>query len=95
MTPMNAFARRMTITWLTLTAITIVSWQIGLDHGQPMRLNTAITAAVIGFALIKVRFIIREFMEVRTAPLIVKLITDGWLAATYAALLTAYLLPQH
>jgi hypothetical protein len=91
---MNSFARRMALTWVVLTIITLVSWQVGLDHGQPLALNTGITAAVLGFALIKVRFIIREFMEVRTAPASIKWITDIWLVATYAVLLTAYLLPQ-
>lgn len=88
---MQMFANRLTLTWLLLSVITIINWQLGADHaGQTFHLDSAITAAVIAFALIKMRFIMREFMEVRTAPAIVKWITDGWLVATFAVLMAAY-----
>jgi hypothetical protein len=82
---------RFDLTFILLAVITILSWRLGIKHvGHALQLNTAITAAVIAFALVKARFIMREFMEVRTAPLAIKLLTDVWLVAVFAILMTIY-----
>lgn len=88
---MTNFANRLLLTWLLLSGITIVSWQLGADHaGEVFHHDVAITAAILAFALVKIRFIMREFMEVRTAPPVVKWITDLWLLAVFGVLMTAY-----
>ena len=53
--------------------------------------NVSITVAVVLLGFIKGRFIIRYFMEVRTAPRSLKVSTDAWLVVLWAALLAIYL----
>jgi Prokaryotic Cytochrome C oxidase subunit IV len=82
---------RLTLTWILLSGITIVSWQLGLKHaGHALQLNTGITAGVIAFSLVKTRFIMREFMDVRHAPASIKWLTDIWLVVVFAILMTVY-----
>ena len=48
------------------------------------------TVVAICFALIKVRIIMREFMEVRGAPLVLRRLTDFWVLLMAVALLGVY-----
>ena len=48
------------------------------------------TVLAICFALIKVRIIIREFMEVRNAPQVLRRLTDFWILLMAVALLGVY-----
>ena len=90
---MNAISdKRMMVVWLALSAITLTQLGVGsVDGGQALRPNAALTAGAIGIALFKVRFIIREFMEVRHAPVLLGRLTDLWLALAGASLLGCYL----
>jgi len=82
---------RMTWTWIVLSVITAISWTLGSKHGDaPFEPNMAITAAVVVFSLVKVRFIIREFMEVRTCPNWIKRLSDAWLLTVLAVLGSIY-----
>jgi hypothetical protein len=82
----------MMVVWLALSAITLTQLGVGsVDGGQALRPNAAITAGAIGIALFKVRVIIREFMEVRHAPVLLGRLTDLWLALAGASLLGCYL----
>jgi hypothetical protein len=47
--------------------------------------------AIMLIAAIKVRLVMRHFMEVRRAPLALQFICDGWLLAVTALILTVYL----
>jgi hypothetical protein len=83
--------KRLLVAWLALSAITIASLSVArLDSPDALRANAAITVAAIAVALIKVRIIFREFMEVRHAPVLLGRLTDGWLVVTAAALLGTY-----
>jgi len=87
----TAFDRRLLGVWLALSAITALSWWIGSHHGHDaFRLNAAITFSVISIAVVKVRIIMREFMEVRQAPALLRRLTDVWLLFTAVALLGIY-----
>jgi len=78
---------RMTWTWALLSVITAISWALGSKHGdQPFEPNIAITLAVVVFSLVKVRFIIREFMEVRSCANWIKRLSDAWIVAVFALL---------
>jgi hypothetical protein len=88
---MTKYVDRLNITWLLLSGISILSWWLALDRaGHVVQLDTAITTTVIAFALIKARFIMREFMEVRTAPRSIKWLSDLWLAVLFALLIFIY-----
>ena len=83
--------KRLLVVWLALSAITMISWATaslgGRDAFQP---NAAITFGVIAIALVKVSVILREFMEVRHAPVLLCRLTDGWLLFTAVMLLGTY-----
>ena len=90
---MNAgFEKRLLVVWLVLSAITIGQLAVGLvDRQTALTPNAAITSSAIVMALIKVRLIFREFMEVRHAPLLLCRLTDLWVVLTGAILLGCYL----
>jgi hypothetical protein len=74
----TAFNKRLLAVWLILSAITVI--YLGIDHsadehGVP-KASIAVTVSAVVLALIKVRIIIREFMEVRHAPPLLCRITD-------------------
>ena len=89
---MNAgFEKRLIVVWLALSAITIAQLGVGsLDGQDALRPNAAITSSAIVIALVKVRIIIREFMEVRHAPVLLGRLTDLWLVITGVSLLGCY-----
>jgi hypothetical protein len=85
------FEKRLLAVWLALSAITLAALWVGsLDGRDALNANAVITFGVIAVALIKVRFIIREFMEVRRAPILLGRLTDGWLLLTAVTLLGTY-----
>ena len=85
-------ARSTTVVWVVLSAITVVSWWLGpAHHSGPLAPNTVITVVVLALGFLKARLIIRHFMEVRTAPLWLRVSTDVWLVALWGGVLGIYL----
>ena len=84
--------RRLLIVWLGLGSISLLQlWLGGTGEGlAATTANAGVTVSVLGMALVKVRFILREFMEVRHAPVLLGRLTDGWLALTAVILLGTY-----
>lgn len=80
--------KRLLVVWLGLSAITIA--QLGVGQAAPTP-SAAITASAILMALVKVRVIVREFMDVRHAPVLLCRLTDLWIVLTGATLLGCYL----
>ena len=83
--PQGSSARhRLTFVWLGLMAATVASWATGhrasLDSGL-------VSAIVIGVAFIKVRFVGLDFMELRTAPLPLRIAFEIWLLVACTALI--------
>lgn len=84
--------RLTTVTWLVLVAITVLAWWLAPGHSAgPVEPSIPITVAVIALSAVKVRLIIRNFMEVRTAPIWLRRATDAWLAVLWTAVLVIYL----
>ncbi len=85
------FEKRLLVVWLALSAITLAQLGVGSvgDPGQ-VTANTAITVSAILVALVKVRIIFREFMEVRHAPVLLCRLTDLWVVLTAVILLGGY-----
>jgi hypothetical protein len=82
---------RLTCVWLALSAITLAQLAVGsLGEQNSLAPNAAIASSAIMIALIKVRFIIREFMEVRHAPVLLSRLTDLWIVLTGVSLLGSY-----
>ena len=79
------------IVWLALSAITLAQLAVGsLDGPRALRPNAAITTGAIALALVKVRIVLREFMEVRHAPVLLCRLTDLWVVLAGASLLGGY-----
>jgi hypothetical protein len=76
-----------TYVFVVLAALTLTSYLLG---PAPVA-SLGITVAVLVLALVKVRLIIRYFMEVRSGPTWLKRCTDAWLVVLFAALLAIYL----
>ena len=85
------FEKRLLFVWLALSAITLVQLALGsLGERDSLTPNVGVTSSAIVIALIKVRVIIREFMEVRHAPVLLCRLTDLWVALTGVSLLGFY-----
>jgi hypothetical protein len=85
--------RRLLLAWLVLVLITLVYlWidQAADKHGVLVA-STGVTVAAIVLALIKARIIMREFMDVRHAPRVLRGLTDLLLVIMAVAMLGAYL----
>ena len=83
--------KRLHFVWLALSAITLAQLGLG-SRGERGVLtpNAAVTSIAIVIALVKVRVIIREFMEVRHAPVLLCRLTDLWVVVTGGSLLGSY-----
>lgn len=84
--------KRLLVVWLVLSVITLI--YLWIDHSADqdglLKPNAVVTISAIGLALIKVRIIFREFMEVRHAPALLCRLTDGWVLFMGVFLIGAY-----
>lgn len=80
---------RITLVWLLLLGATVASWELGHGIGglEPHHLGIAILVV----AFIKVRFVMLDFMEIRTAPLFARLLVEVWCVAICSILIALYL----
>ncbi|MEM7469215.1 MAG: cytochrome C oxidase subunit IV family protein [Pseudomonadota bacterium] len=75
--------------WLLLIIATALSWLMGGEHQTPLSAGQ-MASVVLLIALIKVRFVIRYFMEVREAAKSLRLATDLWVVGVAVVLLGLY-----
>ena len=85
--------KRLLGAWIVLVAITLI--YLWIDHAADasgvLLASTGVTVAAICLALVKVRIIMREFMDVRHAPPLLRHLTDLLVAVMAVALLGTYL----
>ncbi|MFV8167193.1 cytochrome C oxidase subunit IV family protein [Mycobacterium sp. 134] len=83
---------RLLIVWAILTAMTLVYVWLdeAVDQDGTLKASTVVTVSAIAIALVKVRIIFREFMEVRHAPTLLCRLTDGWVVLIGICLLGSY-----
>ena len=88
----TTFNKRLLIVWLILTSMTLAYVWIDhtVDQNGTLRASIAVTVSAILIALIKVRTIFREFMEVRHAPAWLCRLTDAWVVLIAVCLLGSY-----
>jgi cytochrome c oxidase subunit IV len=88
---MTALARTaVTPVWFFLVAATVVSWLLGADYGPGN--HTAATVSVMAVAFIKVRFVGLYFMELRHAPLALRLAFEAWTLLFVILVIAMYVL---
>lgn len=84
------FNKRLLFVWVILALLTLA--YLWIDHSADGLLNSSalVTSSVIVIALVKVRIIFREFMEVRDAPVLLCRLTDAWVVLIAVVLLGSY-----
>lgn len=87
----SAQTRTLTIIWIVLSGLTLLSWQLGAPHGMALDINVPITLGVLAMSYIKCRLIMRHFMEVRSGPRNLRLFADIWLAGLFTVIALIYL----
>ncbi len=70
---MTWVSRRLTVSWLVLVTVSILSFESSLLESK------AAGAIVIAIGLTKAWIVGSEFMEIRTAPLFMRIIFLSWL----------------
>ncbi len=84
------FNKRLLFVWVILAALTLAYLWIDHSAGGTLKSSAVVTSSVIVIALIKVRIIFREFMEVRDAPALLCRLTDAWVVLIAVVLLGSY-----
>jgi heme/copper-type cytochrome/quinol oxidase subunit 4 len=79
---------RISLIWLALIVATLISWRVGTDGGIHAHLATIVVLIV---AFLKVRFVGAYFMELRDAPLGLRLAFEGYCVVVCATLIVMYL----
>lgn len=75
------------LSWLILIAATLASWAVGADHGT----GSLVVVAVLGIAAIKVRLVGLDFMELRHAPIPLRVAFEIYCVGLWAVLSGIYL----
>ncbi|WP_207779248.1 cytochrome C oxidase subunit IV family protein [Zavarzinia aquatilis] len=75
---------RLSAIWLLLVLATVASWEIG--HGLGISDHRLASVAIVVVAMIKVRFVALDFMELRDAPLAFRVAANLWTAGIAAGL---------
>jgi len=85
--------RRLSVAWVVVVTITLIYLVIdgSVDDSDVMRASTVASVAAIGLALVKVRIVMRELMDVRHAPRILRTVTDALVLTMGVFLLATYL----
>lgn len=91
---MPKLGRRMLVAWLVVSLVTLayLGLDYSVDRGGANRASVAVTLGAVAIALVKVRIIFREFMEVRHAPVVLMRLVDVWIGIIAVSLVGSYLL---
>jgi hypothetical protein len=86
------FNKRLSVVWLILSSMTLgyVWMNSSVDDNGVLRPSIVVTVSAIVIALVKLRIIFREFMEVRHAPALLRRLTDLWVVLIGVCLLGSY-----
>jgi Prokaryotic Cytochrome C oxidase subunit IV len=76
--------RRITLVWIVLLALTFGSFVIGIEQSSGFAAQAALI--IIGIALFKVRIIGLHYMDLRSAPVGLRMMFEGYLLAVFTAL---------
>lgn len=73
--------------WLFLVVATVVSWAVGAEHGT----GSMVAVVVLAIAAIKVRLVGLDFMELRHAPIPLRVAFECYCVGIWALLSGLYL----
>ena len=80
---------KITFVWLVLILATALSWQLGHGFGFGDRYTYA-TITIVIIAFIKARLVFLDFMELRHAPLPLRLAFESWALVVGGAIIACY-----
>ena len=83
---MNTLSNPAHRAWLVLLIATSITWYLG-EVGAA---GTLSIVAMLAIAFVKGRLVILDFMELREAPLMWRLLLEGWLILVSSLILLAY-----
>lgn len=86
-------AKRLLTAWAVVVALTLIYLVIdgSVDDGGGLRADTLASTSAIVLALAKLRIIMREFMDVRHAPKVLRRLTDVLVVVMGLSLVGTYL----
>ncbi|MEC9357984.1 MAG: cytochrome C oxidase subunit IV family protein [Pseudomonadota bacterium] len=69
-----------TVVWIVLMAMTAVSWLLGSPPADGAEVDSRVyaTVGILLVSFLKVRLVILYFMDVRDAPMPLRLVCEGW-----------------
>ena len=80
---------RISIVWVLLILATALSWHFGHGLGFGDAYQYA-TSAILVITFVKVRFVFLDFMEVRRAPLPLRVAFEAWAVVACGVLIFLY-----
>jgi Prokaryotic Cytochrome C oxidase subunit IV len=80
------------VAWFILTALTVVSWTLGTQHGFGGDNHVPASLVIFTVAIFKIRLVGLYFMELRAAPLALRGIFEGYCVVLFGLLTGMYLL---
>ncbi len=83
---MNALKNPANRAWLVLIVATGITWYLG-EVGAA---GTAAIVAMLVIAFVKGRLVVLDFMELRAAPRLWRILLEGWLIIVGGLILLAY-----
>ena len=85
--------RRLTVAWIVVVVVTLLYLLIDgwVDDNGALAASTSASVEAIALALAKLRIIMREFMDVRHAPRMLRAMTDALVIIMGLCLLGTYL----
>lgn len=87
MIAINLLRNRAGASWLFLVAATVTSWAVSAEHGT----GSLVAVVVLGIAAIKVRLVGLDFMELRHAPVPLRVAFEAYCLGMWALLSALYL----
>ncbi len=86
---LRLLADRQTAVWLLLVAATVLTATLGLEqHGG----STAVGLVLLTIAFVKIRLVALHFMEIREAPVALRVLVEAYVGVTLVALGGIYVL---
>ena len=79
---------RKTLIFFILAGATLLSWEMG--HGAGFGDIRYTSTSIIVLALIKIRYVVLEFMELRQAPFLVRMVAEAWVSVVCLTLVVLY-----
>jgi caa(3)-type oxidase subunit IV len=79
---------RVTLVWLVLICATLISWRVGTDVAFHPHFATIVVVIV---AFVKVRLVGLYFMELRDAPLLLRILFEAYCVVVCTMILVMYL----